>query len=177
MHWEVCWDYSLNGCSAKDALKCPASENSLLIVSLLSLGASSTSSVPSSLPQHQQLPLLQTVPGSSTAAAAGSPSSLTQPQLPAAAAAATSTSLPVSVVHNATPPPFNPQKPFLCEWEGCYREFRSTKETLNHAILTHCPEGMEEGPCRWARCDGMIRKRFSLMQHIMDRHCHNQVRK
>ena len=32
-------------------------------------------------------------------------------------------------------------------------------------------------PCLWSRCDGMRRKRFSLMTHIQDRHCHPQVRK
>ena len=122
-------------------------------------GASLTASVPSSssLPQQQQqqLPLLQTVPSSSL-----------QPQQATAAGVVTA---------NTAPPPFNQQKPFLCEWAGCYEAFRSTKEALNHAILAHCPEGIEDQPCLWQRCDGMKRKRFSLMQHIMDRHCHNQV--
>ena len=123
-------------------------------------GASLTASVPSSssLPQQQQqqLPLLQTVPSSSL-----------QPQQATGAGVVTA---------NTAPPPFNQQKPFLCEWTGCYEAFRSTKEALNHAILAHCPEGIEDQPCLWQRCDGMKRKRFSLMQHIMDRHCHNQVK-
>jgi len=79
----------------------------------------------------------------------------------------------------AVQPPPNPQKPFLCEWQGCMEAFKTTKEALNHAILIHCPEtiGSQDQACLWQRCDGMKRKRFSLMQHIMDRHCHPQVMK
>jgi len=46
-----------------------------------------------------------------------------------------------------------------------------------HAIAAHCPLGADDIPCLWQRCDGMRRKRFSLMTHIQDRHCHPQLMK
>ena len=67
------------------------------------------------------------------------------------------------------------QRPFLCEWATCMKAFKTPKEVENHAIAAHCPLGSDDIPCLWARCDGMKRKRFSLMTHLQDRHCHPQV--
>jgi hypothetical protein len=78
-----------------------------------------------------------------------------------------------------SPPPvkIDPGRPFLCEWLNCMKSFKTPKEVERHAIQEHCPLGMDEDmPCLWARCDGMRRKRFSLMTHLQDRHCHPQVR-
>lgn len=72
-------------------------------------------------------------------------------------------------------PKVNPQSPFLCEWQGCLTAFKTAKEVEIHAIKVHCPENDGDMSCMWARCDGMKRKRFSLMTHIQDRHCHPQV--
>jgi AT-rich interactive domain-containing protein 2 len=69
----------------------------------------------------------------------------------------------------------DPSAPFLCEWHGCMKAFKSPKEVERHAIATHCPAGSDDIPCLWLRCDGMKRKRFSLMTHLQDRHCHPQV--
>lgn len=82
----------------------------------------------------------------------------------------------VPVPQGVLPPP-NPQRPFICEWAGCMKDFRTPKEVEKHAILEHCSDVAEQGdmPCLWSRCDGMKRKRFSLMTHIQDRHCHPQV--
>ena len=82
----------------------------------------------------------------------------------------------VPVPQGVLPPP-NPQRPFICEWAGCMKDFRTPKEVEKHAILTHCAyiPGQVDMPCLWSRCDGMKRKRFSLMTHIQDRHCHPQV--
>ena len=82
----------------------------------------------------------------------------------------------VPVPQGVLPPP-NPQRPFICEWAGCMKDFRTPKEVEKHAILTHCADipGQLDMPCLWSRCDGMKRKRFSLMTHIQDRHCHPQV--
>ena len=66
-------------------------------------------------------------------------------------------------------------KPFLCEWQGCMMAYKTPKEVENHAISVHCPLGSDDIPCLWARCDGMKRKRFSLMTHLQDRHCHPQA--
>ena len=75
----------------------------------------------------------------------------------------------------ASPVKIDTQKPFLCEWQGCMKPFKTPKEVENHAIGSHCPLGADDIPCLWARCDGMKRKRFSLMTHLQDRHCHPQV--
>lgn len=79
-----------------------------------------------------------------------------------------------------SPPPqvkIDTQKPFLCEWSTCMKAFKTPKEVENHAIAAHCPVGSDDIPCMWARCDGMKRKRFSLMTHLQDRHCHPQLMK
>lgn len=43
-----------------------------------------------------------------------------------------------------------------------------------HALQTHTPESLVEAVrCEWhtSGCDGLVRKRFSLMTHLQDRHC------
>ena len=94
-----------------------------------------------------------------------------------------STPPPGSPTPSPSPPPalvqtvkIDTQKPFLCEWAGCMKAYKTPKEVENHAIADHCPLGADDIPCLWARCDGMRRKRFSLMTHLQDRHCHPQVR-
>merc|ERR1712223_189357 len=89
-----------------------------------------------------------------------------------AAAAVTSSSLTVTTV-----PKPNPNLPFLCEWQGCMKPFKTPKEVEKHAIAAHCPLGSDDIPCLWQRCDAMKRKRFSLMTHLQDRHCHPQLMK
>jgi len=72
-------------------------------------------------------------------------------------------------------------RPFLCEWANCGKSFRSPKEVEGHCIAEHCSDqgggNTQDMPCLWARCDGMKRKRFSLMTHLQDRHCHPQLMK
>ena len=54
--------------------------------------------------------------------------------------------------------------------------FNHFVQVERHAIAEHCPLSLDvDIPCMWARCDGMKRKRFSLMTHLQDRHCHPQV--
>ena len=82
---------------------------------------------------------------------------------------------PQQQASGATQVKIDTQKPFLCEWQGCMKSFKTPKEVENHAIGSHCPLGSDDIPCLWSRCDGMKRKRFSLMTHLQDRHCHPQV--
>merc|ERR1719319_1618813 len=90
---------------------------------------------------------------------------------------------PCSPTPSPSPPPSQPAikidttKPFLCEWAGCMKAYKTPKEVENHAIAEHCPIGSDDVPCLWAHCDGMRRKRFSLMTHLQDRHCHPQLMK
>jgi len=84
---------------------------------------------------------------------------------------------PQQQASGATTVKIDTQKPFLCEWQGCMKSFKTPKEVENHAIGSHCPLGSDDIPCLWSRCDGMKRKRFSLMTHLQDRHCHPQLMK
>ena len=108
---------------------------------------------------------------STTSMASTSPTSAASAT--AAAASATTSSLTVTSVTPMPKP--NPNLPFLCEWQGCMKPFKTPKDVEKHAIATHCPLGADDIPCLWQRCDAMKRKRFSLMTHLQDRHCHPQV--
>ena len=101
----------------------------------------------------------------------GTPGVATPPASTTPTTAATASTLTVTSV-----PKPNPNLPFLCEWQGCMKAFKTPKEVEKHAISTHCPLGADDIPCLWHRCDAMKRKRFSLMTHLQDRHCHPQVR-
>ncbi|XP_024940666.1 AT-rich interactive domain-containing protein 2 isoform X9 [Cephus cinctus] len=64
---------------------------------------------------------------------------------------------------------------FLCEWRGCLRQFKTAHEVYLHVCEVHCPTGGEEILCLWASCDGLKRRRFSLMTHLYDRHCNSEI--
>merc|ERR1719203_2088222 len=114
-------------------------------------------------------------PTSPSASSTTSTTSMASTSPTSAAASATTSSLTVTSVTPMPKP--NPNLPFLCEWQGCMKPFKTPKEVEKHAISTHCPLGSDDIPCLWNRCDGMKRKRFSLMTHLQDRHCHPQLMK
>ncbi|XP_066590882.1 AT-rich interactive domain-containing protein 2 isoform X8 [Prorops nasuta] len=64
---------------------------------------------------------------------------------------------------------------FLCEWRGCLRQFKTPHEVYMHVCESHCPTGGEEILCLWASCDALKRRRFSLMTHMLDRHCNSDI--
>jgi len=128
----------------------------------------------------QQQPVLgqqQPVPGQQSVIQRPTQSTLTNGRSTPLAIVATPQ--PASPTPSPSPPPvkIDTQRPFLCEWAGCMKAFRTPKEVENHAIAAHCTLGSDDIPCMWARCDGMKRKRFSLMTHLQDRHCHPQLMK
>lgn len=58
------------------------------------------------------------------------------------------------------------------------KKFRSANEVYLHACAVHCPDNIDvnaEIYCQWGPgpnlCDNLPRKRFSLMTHLLDRHC------
>ncbi|XP_034948457.1 AT-rich interactive domain-containing protein 2 isoform X5 [Chelonus insularis] len=63
---------------------------------------------------------------------------------------------------------------YLCEWRGCLRQFKSAHEVYLHVCEAHCPSGSDEILCLWASCDGLKRRRFSLMTHLYDKHCNSE---
>ncbi len=131
-----------------------------------------------SQPSPVQLQSAATPSGGAAPAAPAGAQAAAAAAVVAAAATATSSAKAPSGTPGATGGASrpSPQAPFLCEWQGCGQAYRTPKEVENHAIKVHCPLGQDDIPCLWSRCDGMKRKRFSLMTHIQDRHCHPQVR-
>ncbi|XP_050073198.1 AT-rich interactive domain-containing protein 2 [Anopheles maculipalpis] len=73
----------------------------------------------------------------------------------------------------------DPSWPWVCDWRGCPRKkFQSATEVFRHACTIHCPDTVDVSAdiyCQWGPgpnlCDNLPRKRFSLMTHILDRHC------
>ena len=50
----------------------------------------------------------------------------------------------------------------------------SSVQALLHVLQTHAPEALADPVrCDWGGngCDSVLRKRFSLMTHLQDRHC------
>uniref|UniRef100_A0A182QJX1 ARID domain-containing protein n=1 Tax=Anopheles farauti TaxID=69004 RepID=A0A182QJX1_9DIPT len=72
-----------------------------------------------------------------------------------------------------------PSWPWVCDWRGCPKKrFQSATEVFRHACTIHCPDTVDVTAdiyCQWGPgpnlCDNLPRKRFSLMTHILDRHC------
>jgi AT-rich interactive domain-containing protein 2 len=48
-----------------------------------------------------------------------------------------------------------------------------------HAVSAHCPDASstEAIRCEWGAngCDPLLRKKFSIMTHLQDRHCNKQA--
>ncbi|XP_017463279.1 PREDICTED: AT-rich interactive domain-containing protein 2 [Rhagoletis zephyria] len=82
---------------------------------------------------------------------------------------------------NATPP-LDPNWLFVCDWRNCpRRKYKSLNDLQHHACSLHCPDHLDPAAeifCQWGvgpgLCDGIPRKRFSLMTHIIDRHLTNE---
>lgn len=55
------------------------------------------------------------------------------------------------------------------------RQFKTAHEVYLHVCEAHCPTNGEEILCLWASCDGLKRRKFSLMTHLYDRHCNSEV--
>lgn len=99
----------------------------------------------------------------------------------------------------SSPVPVDTSLQYLCEWKDCmrydkfnsfktqirsltvrylivFRSFKTPHEVYVHACQVHCPAHIDELGCQWERCDGLKRRRFSMMTHLMDRHCNDEVR-
>jgi len=95
-------------------------------------------------------------------------------QLSSASSSSTSSSSSSSSSPN---PQLDGSFQYMCEWKECMRTFKTPHEVYVHACQTHCPAHIDELGCLWERCDGLKRKRFSMMTHLMDRHCNDEMQK
>ncbi|XP_073843149.1 brahma associated protein 170kD isoform X2 [Musca autumnalis] len=67
---------------------------------------------------------------------------------------------------------------FICDWRNCPRKkFKSLNDLQHHVCTQHAPDHLDPSAeifCQWGigpgLCDGIPRKRFSLMTHLIDRH-------
>ncbi|KAG1674990.1 AT-rich interactive domain-containing protein 2 [Nymphon striatum] len=68
---------------------------------------------------------------------------------------------------------------YYCEWQGCGRTFENPLSVYLHACEIHAPvvSSSINIPCMWDKCDRQPRKRLSLMTHLQDRHCSENILK
>lgn len=75
-------------------------------------------------------------------------------------------------------PPLTPQLvnslPYVCEWNGCGRQFRAATSVLYHVTNTHVTEDSNIEYCKWPKCDSTPRARWSMITHVQDHHCTEQ---
>lgn len=67
---------------------------------------------------------------------------------------------------------------YICDWRNCPRKkFKSIGDLQHHVCTSHAPDHLDPAAdifCQWGvgpnLCDGVPRKRFSLMTHLIDHH-------
>ncbi|XP_065370051.1 AT-rich interactive domain-containing protein 2 isoform X2 [Calliphora vicina] len=67
---------------------------------------------------------------------------------------------------------------YICDWRNCPRKkFKSVGDLQHHVCTSHAPDHLDPAAdifCQWGvgpgLCDGVPRKRFSLMTHLIDHH-------
>lgn len=67
---------------------------------------------------------------------------------------------------------------YICDWRNCPRyKFKSISDLQHHVCTAHVPEHLDAAAeifCQWGTgpglCDGIPRKRFALMTHLIERH-------
>lgn len=64
---------------------------------------------------------------------------------------------------------------YICEWKGCKKSYERASQVFIHVCKTHVRDLSADIPCQWENCDQMIRQKYSLMTHLQDRHCSEQI--
>ncbi|XP_063969942.1 AT-rich interactive domain-containing protein 2-like [Lytechinus pictus] len=64
---------------------------------------------------------------------------------------------------------------YICEWKGCCRKLVSAKALHTHTCLAHVLTINYRGICEWDGCDRIQRQRWSVVSHIMEKHCSEQA--
>ncbi|XP_071483533.1 uncharacterized protein [Diadema antillarum] len=64
---------------------------------------------------------------------------------------------------------------YVCEWKGCIRKYPSAKALHTHTCISHVLSISYRGLCEWEGCDRIQRQRWSVVSHIMDKHCSEQA--
>ncbi|CAF0976366.1 unnamed protein product [Brachionus calyciflorus] len=71
---------------------------------------------------------------------------------------------------------------YLCEWNNCNSFFASAKAVYNHVCKYHLfntsfSSDSEGQLCLWSGCDQVKRQKWSLVNHIQERHCNENTMK
>ena len=70
---------------------------------------------------------------------------------------------------------------YMCEWNVCNRYFVSSKAVYNHVCKTHLLNNSSSDPagllCLWTGCDQVKRQKWSLVNHIQEKHCNETAMK
>ncbi|XP_037808501.1 AT-rich interactive domain-containing protein 2 isoform X2 [Lucilia sericata] len=145
-------------------------------------GSSAAKPNPPQTPQTSATSTASTTTSSNSAAAAQPPNNQNQPQLPTQPPPQP-TSAPLAVTTQAQQPPqqlstLDAQWLYICDWRNCPRKkFKSMGDLQHHVCTSHAPDHLDPAAdifCQWGvgpgLCDGVPRKRFSLMTHLIDHH-------
>ncbi|VDK74461.1 unnamed protein product [Litomosoides sigmodontis] len=65
---------------------------------------------------------------------------------------------------------------YLCEWNGCGKQFSSASFVLYHCTKEHVGED-HNIQCHWPRCDSTVRAKWSMVTHLQDHHCNEAALK
>lgn len=102
---------------------------------------------------------------------------------------------PTPVSNVPTPPPSSTLTPiptpspapvpggdYVCEWNNCKMTFNSVKSIYNHVCKYHllntdAQVNSNGSLCLWIGCDQIRRQKWSLVNHIQERHCNENALK
>jgi hypothetical protein len=76
---------------------------------------------------------------------------------------------------------------YLCEWDNCKRSFQTAKAVYNHVCRCHLLSDQRQVDktvaqktpmlCMWSYCDQIKRQKWSLVNHLQERHCNENALK
>jgi hypothetical protein len=123
--------------------------------------------------------------------ATNSPSLIQQPMQSYVAAPATNlinalkSNTPINgMVNQQHPYPVEQTGEYMCEWNNCRKFFPTSKAVYNHVCKYHLLSNNElvnsggDGTgslCLWSQCDQIKRQKWSLVNHLQEKHCNENV--
>ena len=75
---------------------------------------------------------------------------------------------------------------YMCEWNNCRKFFPTSKAVYNHVCKYHLLSNNNElvncgsgggSLCLWSQCDQIKRQKWSLVNHLQEKHCNENVMK
>lgn len=68
---------------------------------------------------------------------------------------------------------------YLCEWNNCRIAFHTPTQIYNHVYTCHLfnTQFASGQTCLWSGCDQIKRQKWSLINHLQERHCNDNALK